>query len=392
MKTGGLEMLYYRYRPGNELSIKELIYDELFFASVSECNDPYEGKLFAVFDNNIDCWSNLIKIALKPFNFQTAEDLVKRITDFFVVRSPIYVGEVLNISNSEFSIIAKNEMENALLPFVFSEIKEYIKMYVPAEQYFVSFSKSATNYLMWSHYANNHKGYCLIFRPINGEIKQNHKWKRTEIEHLTPKSFSQRMSFHIGDAFEIKDIKYLSSSEPVNAFMCFPAAVCGENYSEEETQRFHNAFHTVYHRKRDVWEYEEEARLVLSGNIPWLSGERFSLTPHQRLFHYESTQLVGIVLGAKMSKSDKQRIKEIIKEKVERWYTGRPKETIISDFVLFEEKLSENNRDIEIEAHEIYTGFEVLEKNETSFSKILTEWEQGYAIKFSGNISEKIQL
>lgn len=385
-------MLYYRYRTGNELSIKELIYDEMFFASVNECNDPYEGKLFAVFDKNVECWSNLIEMALKPFKMQRATELKQRIIDYFVGKSPIYVGEVLNLSNDEFLIIAKNQTENALLPFVLAEIKNYINNYVPPEQYFVSLSKSATNYLMWSHYANNHKGYCLIFRPINGEIKQNSLWKRTSISHLTPRSFSPRMSFHIGDAFKIKDIKYLSSSEPVNAFMCFPPAVCGENYSEEEMQRFRDAFHTVYYRKRDVWEYEEEARLVLSGNIPWLSGERFSLTTHQRLFHYESTQLIGIVLGAKMSKDDKQRIKEIIKEKVERWYTGGPKETIISDFVLFEEKLSENNRDIEIEAHEIYTGFEVLAKNEPSFSKKLTEWEQGYAIKFSGTISEKIRI
>ena len=42
-------MLYYRYRSGSELSIKELIYDELYFASREECNDPYEGKLLPHF-------------------------------------------------------------------------------------------------------------------------------------------------------------------------------------------------------------------------------------------------------------------------------------------------------------------------------------------------------
>ena len=47
-------MLYYRYRSGSELSIKELIYDELYFASQAECNDPYEGKIFAVLEKNED--------------------------------------------------------------------------------------------------------------------------------------------------------------------------------------------------------------------------------------------------------------------------------------------------------------------------------------------------
>ena len=46
--------LYYRYRSGSELSIKELIYDELYFASREECNDPYEGKTFATFSKDKD--------------------------------------------------------------------------------------------------------------------------------------------------------------------------------------------------------------------------------------------------------------------------------------------------------------------------------------------------
>lgn len=37
-------MFCYRYRPFNQLSIKELIYDEIYFASGEESNDPYEGK------------------------------------------------------------------------------------------------------------------------------------------------------------------------------------------------------------------------------------------------------------------------------------------------------------------------------------------------------------
>ena len=41
-------MLYYRYRSGSELSVKELIYDELYFASRAECNDPYEGKKHSI--------------------------------------------------------------------------------------------------------------------------------------------------------------------------------------------------------------------------------------------------------------------------------------------------------------------------------------------------------
>lgn len=44
-------MFYYRYRPATELAIKELIYDEMYFASEAECNDPYEGKMEEILEN-----------------------------------------------------------------------------------------------------------------------------------------------------------------------------------------------------------------------------------------------------------------------------------------------------------------------------------------------------
>ena len=44
--------------------MKELIYDEMYFSSVAESNDPYEGKLVAVFEKTPEHWDRLIKQAL----------------------------------------------------------------------------------------------------------------------------------------------------------------------------------------------------------------------------------------------------------------------------------------------------------------------------------------
>ena len=60
-------MFYYRYRPATELAIKELIYDEMYFASEAECNDPYEGKIFARFEKDEGRWNRLINCALSTF-------------------------------------------------------------------------------------------------------------------------------------------------------------------------------------------------------------------------------------------------------------------------------------------------------------------------------------
>ena len=56
-------MFYYRYRPSSELAKKELLYDEIFFASAQECNDPFDGKAFLMFGPGKDRWKRLIECA-----------------------------------------------------------------------------------------------------------------------------------------------------------------------------------------------------------------------------------------------------------------------------------------------------------------------------------------
>ena len=88
-------MFYYRYRSGSELSVKELIYDELYFASREECNDPYEGKTFATFSADKDLWNNLINEALKAYNIKPLESLKERIVQYFLSKAPMPIENVL---------------------------------------------------------------------------------------------------------------------------------------------------------------------------------------------------------------------------------------------------------------------------------------------------------
>lgn len=95
-------MLYYRYRSGSELSIKELIYDELYFASREECNDPYEGKTFATFSKDKDLWSNLINEALKSHKIELDESLKEKVIEYFLSKSPMPIENILKIPRDEF--------------------------------------------------------------------------------------------------------------------------------------------------------------------------------------------------------------------------------------------------------------------------------------------------
>lgn len=386
-------MDYYRYRSGSELSIKELIYDEIYFASATECNDPYEGKMFAILGKDLGCWERLIHRAIDKYpGIQNFSYISDRIIDFYWSRAPLYVDEVLETDRAEFLNLANNDFEKLIYSHLLEIIKEFVRLYIPAEKYFVSFSKRNDISLMWAHYANNHRGYCAVFRVPEGKIKQNPTWAKKGISHQTPKSFSPQMTSSIDEAFPIRDIEYLDKPHNINGFMCFPPVVIGKEISEEEQRAFVDERSGTYFQKHKVWEYEEEARIVLSSGIPWLSGERTPLSEHQRLFHYDSTQLTGIVLGAKMPQPQRNRIKEIIAEKVDHWYSNITEERIISDFVLFEERLMETNRTVEVIPQEIYSASQIIKSDDLAFDKIFKAWQDGEAIRFQGNRAEKVRI
>lgn len=100
-------MYYYRYRSGSELAIKELIYDELYFASREECNDPYEGKTFAVFSKDKDLWSNLIGEAFRTYKIELDGSLKEKIVEYLLSKSPMPIENVANIEEQEFISLGK---------------------------------------------------------------------------------------------------------------------------------------------------------------------------------------------------------------------------------------------------------------------------------------------
>ncbi|MCD7770648.1 MAG: DUF2971 domain-containing protein [Oscillospiraceae bacterium] len=382
-------MLYYRYRSGNELSIKELIYDELYFASREECNDPYEGRTFATFSADEGLWNKLINVALGVHKISFDENLKAKIIHYFVDKSPMQMESILRLSREEFTDIGQNQLEKYKLTIALNEIQNYVMCYCPEERYFASFSKTNDNFLLWSHYANNHSGFCLIYRTIDGKLKQNPSWKNNRIvlPHSEPK-----VSFEIPESFEMCDVEYISTPKYSDAFMCFPESVTGNNRSAQEIKEALTLRSNCYFQKHKVWDYEQEVRVVLSSGLQWIAGKELRLSTYQRLFHIDSTQVVGIVLGARTSDAQRQRIKEIISEKVERWFIPASGHRIISSFVLFDETLSETNREVIIEPREIYSGTAVILNQDPKFTRLYEDWQDGWVLEFNDNSAKRVQV
>lgn len=73
-----MNLFYYRYRPVSELTLKELRYNELYFSSRAENNDPYDGKVFLSYDFDIEKWERFVYAAITKSGFD--EEFLKKLS------------------------------------------------------------------------------------------------------------------------------------------------------------------------------------------------------------------------------------------------------------------------------------------------------------------------
>ena len=372
--------------------MKELMYNEMYFSSVSECNDPYEGKLFAEFGKNRDHWKQLIKMAsisshVHSSSITVSSSLIERLVDCCVELSPIDVTKFksLNYSNFHIKVYIDEIMPNNQLVDIpplyeaIDRIKHYVEIHMPAEEYFVSFSRRRDDILMWSHYANNHRGYCLIFRPVGNKIMQDKRWMKKEFTFDTPQSHisDDEITFIVPEGFKLDDIKYTNEQiPPINAFALFPHVINPEHL-KEEVNHATNVAYSSYLRKHHAWSYEEETRLLLFKGVPqYMANRTIPLSSHQRLFHYDPSHLVGIILGAKMPSEQRAQIQEIVKQKVDMLKSEPRGNSQPSDFVIFKARLSTDTIKIDMEPVEVYTSRGIFNKGQNDFERLFDNWKK----------------
>jgi hypothetical protein len=378
-------VLYYRYRPSGELALKELRYNEIYFSSTIESNDPYDGKVFLSYKFDMDKWKRLLDAAWKGGSHnKTMSALAISLSTHLDKNCPATFEEA--VSYDYRSVLL--EIDKNLNPLIAYQldilIKQFLNLYRPGGGYTVSFSKKNNNTLMWSHYASKHKGFCLIFKAIDGFLYQDKEHLKRSVDRKTPKGLAPSSSFGLPERFHFQDILYCSTIEMLDASRFMPWHVFGRDVvNDEERIKFVIENESKSLEKHECWHYEEESRLTLNEPTAWLFGDHYDYSQEERLLHYQPTQLVGIILGAMMDQKVKERIHEIIigfREKIMRDL----KEGTLFDFVLFEASISDKHRDVEITPKAIYNSSKAIYKDDPHFISDLKKWEEGWALVFHG--------
>jgi hypothetical protein len=222
--------LLYKYRPKPNKYLKKLLIErELYFSSPSNFNDPFDCYPLAEYNGS----DEEIKTHLRP----KAQRLFSAASS----------GDVENAMNE--LLADKDKFNSAVAKFSAQDSLDDTKIYC--------LTASPTSILMWSHYAEYHRGICLGFDAKVGTI--------------------------FGRASKVE---YVDKRLVINLLADNP------DYKANVRKSF-------FEKSKD-WHYEEEYRI---------------LSPDDNyIHHYEPHDLKKIIFGAKISQEDKATVMQWYEE------------------------------------------------------------------------------
>lgn len=185
--------------------------------------------------------------------------------------------------------------------------------------YIACFSANANNPTMWGHYANSHKGVCLIFKANNNQIKlaernlfDNSMYDR-DYKFESVKYTKRKIKFNFFEEISMLPLPRLMS------IWC--QSECGE------ISRFFNKIHQKWENNRaEKWEARKNAHLIKTKH--WQYEKEYRLVKYSMFgsridkkeckANYRFQDLEGIIFGIKTSMADKIKIFNIIQEKCQK--------------------------------------------------------------------------
>ncbi len=264
----------YKFRAISDYALDNLQNDTVWLNSPDKYNDPYDSAATIspteIFDvsirNHLDDIPGLDKLyRIIPRDeierLRTAPNPTREIAKKVLEADP-------NVSRDKIP-----EMLDALQSEILHVMNPtYIKLieYLRSSIKICSFAATMMPITMWSHYADNHKGFCVEY----------------DISKITSSDIRRRMLFPVIYKASLFDCtKYFSSSL-------------------EDLSQFNNTFALVQALyKSPEWSYEQEWRLVfIAGVIP--KETNYPMVPANRVY-----------LGAKMPEDDKRKLIAVCRSK-----------------------------------------------------------------------------
>lgn len=270
----------FRFRAFDERSFDAFQNDIIYAVTADKFNDPYD-TLVRYDLEGIEKWVNTVMnietLGQMKVWYAQGWDLPKEVKHVLPKEMTdtlkVALSSIEDIKDFEGRIEETRQRMISLIETFFPILSETSKRYSTI----VCFSESIESVLMWSHYANSHKGFALEydFRPILEQPIKN--------VGLFPVVYSEeRLDISDYIAYEFLRILGIPAKMP------------------DMSALIKNALW-----KSDIWAYEKEWRMIDSTPRD-ITDERASA------IHYKP---VAIYYGRHMNSDDKERLHKVAKEK-----------------------------------------------------------------------------
>lgn len=185
------------------------------------------------------------------------------ISDIKKYQNKEFIDKLLRISRNNFidDFAYDERLEKAIQDenYFFNILSEYLNRLIKNRYGITCFSRNARSLNMWSHYADSHKGVCLIF--------DEQKLKRSV--------FSSRTGVNFNDVIYSRNLPFLEIIDSYD----------DENGPECIELPYNNRF---LFNKLNSWKEEKEVRLILE--------HQYEIFENRDL-KFDKTCLVGMIFG-----------------------------------------------------------------------------------------------
>ena len=310
--------VYFKYYRQNLYFEKAIRYDEIYFSSNEELNDPLDLSFTPYFDDNEVAWEKLLQVKPKVemlnialYLDTTSHELASELNSIFkgstlayqqtikpLIDSKnkelkrIFIKHINNAIESEYTSDKNSNFSNfdteAKAEMCISFLTEILSRGWSKKFYSCSFSKNALEPKMWAHYADGFKG-CVIIYESNENSSIKLKPHFSSIEYV-PYAFSKVQYTNIEKKLSI--LEYMLNNNIVSSPLL---------------------------TKNSFWSYEQEYRLLLSEEFNSIYLRQMDKMPttnsRERIFYHQQESIIGIIFGARCSNDYKDKIRAILGEK-----------------------------------------------------------------------------
>ena len=277
----------YRYRPVNMNNLEALRTNRLYFSSANYYDDPFDTYLHIDFDR-------VEKAFVKGFS---DPDTLERIASVFREFAHKYEGTVLDDRIRMLS--DQQSIKKAFFGDMGIRFLDYlptIRNRVREDTWSVCFSENGINETLWLKYADQHKGFSLIYDMENDEnllCGTQEKCKNCCFKDTLPALYPIQYSNMPYDATDFAKIVILNTEMKNGNIPVLPEIIdlFGPAYWERERTTL---------IKKECHRYDEEWRMITWMNIkPPIMLEWI---PH------------GVILGLRMAASERELVISLAKQ------------------------------------------------------------------------------